>query len=116
MKRSPLKRTTGLARGGRLERRTRIKPVSKKRRAENRERKANAIEAFGEMPRCARPGCPRLADAPHEIKTRSRGGSITDMSNCVPLCNPCNGEIGSEAAWAYELGLLKHSWDKDGGE
>ena len=31
----------------------------------------------------------------------------------VPLCRPCHDELGEEPPWAYDLGLLKHSWDAD---
>jgi hypothetical protein len=96
-----------------LQRGTRIRPVSKKRAAKNRERRAmrNRRWPAGERPRCARPGCPRLADDLHEILTRARGGSITDEANTVPLCRQDNDELTLEPAWGYELGLLRHSWD-----
>jgi hypothetical protein len=109
----PLTRGIGLATTTPLGRHTRINPVSDKRRAENRERRAMKERRWpdGERPRCARPGCPRLADDLHEILTRARGGSITDEANTVPLCRQDNDELTLEPAWGYELGLLRHSWD-----
>jgi 5-methylcytosine-specific restriction endonuclease McrA len=99
----------------------RLKPVSDKRRAENRERRAMKERRWpnGERPHCARPGCPRLADDLHEILTRARGGSITDEANCIPLCRPDHDAITfrpeSELDWAYSLGLLRHSWHTETG-
>lgn len=54
--------------------------------------------------------CGRWADDGHEPLTRGRGGSITDPDNIEPPCRYCHDAIGLEPAWAYELGLLKHSW------
>lgn len=59
-------------------------------------------------------GCTRWADALHEPLTRARGGSIVDEANTVPVCNPCNSWLSarpeSELGWAYDAGLLIHSW------
>jgi hypothetical protein len=90
-----------------------LKPASGKRLAENRERRAMKERRWpnGERPRCARPGCPRLADDLHEILTRARGGSITDEANTAPLCRQDNDELTLEPDWGYDLGLLRHSWD-----
>jgi hypothetical protein len=92
-----------------------LKAVSAKRAAENRERRAMVGRLYPERPHCARPSCPRMADDLHEPLTRARGGSITDEANQVPLCRPCHDEITfrpeSELQWAYDAGLLVHSWD-----
>lgn len=70
---------------------------------------------YPERPQCARPGCPHLADDLHEPLTRARGGSITDPGNQLPLCRRCHDEVTfrpeSELGWAYDAGLLVHSWD-----
>lgn len=109
---APLMRSAGLAR------RTSVRRVSAKRAAENRKRRAMIDALYPERPRCARPGCGRLADDIHEPLTRGRGGSITDPENAVPLCRACHDEITfrpeSELGWAYEAGLLRHSWDASG--
>lgn len=133
----PMKRTAGLAQGAHLPRRTRLAPVSAKRQAENRERRAMVAALWPERPLCVvyalsqdHPGlvpdqvlgrCERWADDVHEPLTRARGGSITDPGNAVPPCRPCHDEVTfrpeSELGWAYELGLLAHSWDAlQGGE
>ncbi|MER6809933.1 hypothetical protein ABT299_11690 [Spirillospora sp. NPDC000708] len=97
------------------------RPASKpKRRLRPRSRKAEAayrvrrpmLKALTDMhPYCVRPGCNRFAADGHEPLTRARGGSITDPDNVVLLCRPCHDELGTEPAWAYDLGLLRHSWD-----
>lgn len=107
-------------------RRTPVKPVSAKRQRENRQRRAMADQRWPDrregtvMCGCGRPECNRRADDLHEIKSRARGGSITDETNCVPLARECHDEITfkpeSELGWAYDLGLLRHSWTPDGGD
>lgn len=108
----PLQRRTELARGSGPARRTPLARVSKKRAAENRERRKVVDVLFPETPSCVVPGCPRFADDVHEPLMRSRGGSITDPENMQPLCRPHHDEItDTQPAWAYALGLLHHTWD-----
>lgn len=110
-----MNRRTRLARTRRLQARTPLKPVSDKQQRKNRERRAMAGRLYPERPRCGRPGCRRMADDLHEPLTRARGGSIVDPANQVPLCRPCHDEVTfrpeSELGWAYDCGLLRHSWD-----
>ncbi len=117
----PPQRKTELKRGKRLERGSAelkrsgpLRPVSKKRQRENRERRAMVNERWpgGVRPRCIVPWCTNLADDLHEPLTRARGGSITDPDNTVPVCRRCHDEIGAEPAWAYRLVLLVRSTDK----
>lgn len=49
----------------------------------------------------------------HEIKSRGRGGSITDESNCLVVCRTCHSRITENPAEAEYLGLLISSWSKD---
>ena len=99
-----------------LQRRTPLRQVSRKRARENRQRKADANAEHGpERPLCAWPSdSPHWADAWHEPLTRARGGSITDPANRMPMCNLHNGMLssltGPQLVWAYEAGLLIHSW------
>jgi hypothetical protein len=97
-----------------------IRPVSAKRRAENRERRAMvAALTGGERPLCAAwvalqpEWCTQWADDAHEPLSRARGGSITDPENCALLCRACHDVITfrpeSETEWAFRLGLIKHS-------
>lgn len=130
---SSLSRSQGLSRGHlavvapvvpfQQRRRTPIRPVSGKRRAENRQRRAMVAELYGgERPLCAvwllrQPEwCTRWADDAHEPLSRARGGSITDPENSAPLCRACHTLITDEEPdWAYEAKLLIHSWDAPGG-
>jgi hypothetical protein len=129
-----LKRKTELNRGGPLRRTgfrraqnptattsapartTLIRSVSAKRAKQNRERRAMISRLWPERPQCGRPGCTRMADDVHEPLTRARGGSITDSANAVPLCRLCHDEVTfapeSQLGWAYEAGLLIHSWER----
>lgn len=107
-----LQRKTPLAGTGGLARVTPLRPMSSKRRKANKTRREVVHATFGDAPGCVVPGCPRLADDVHEPLTRGRGGSITDPTNMAPLCRPHHTEItDTEPAWAYEIGLLVHSWD-----
>jgi hypothetical protein len=131
-RKKPLARTVQLQRSGQRagtvplanhttpQRRAGIKPVSAKRAAENRQRRAMVDDLFkGERPLCAVPWCGQWADDLHEPLTRARGGSITDRENCIPLCRKHHDDITfrpeSELGWAYQLGLLVHSWDAPAG-
>jgi len=107
--RTPLARTRGLA------------AVSRKRAAENRERRAMADRLWPDrregtvMCGCGRPECHRRADDLHETLSRARsGGDITNPDLWVPLARECHDEITfkpeSELGWAYDCGLLIHSW------
>lgn len=115
-RRAPLQRGRQLQRGGQLGRggqRGRIKPVSAKQARVQRERRKLAGRFFPGEAVCAVPGCGRAADDLHEPLTRARGGDPTDLENVVPLCREHHDEITfKEPPWAYELGLLRHSWDK----
>ena len=94
-----------------LQRRTPLRQVSRKRAAQNRERRAMLRAKYPDITWCEVPWCPRLAADAHEPLTRARGGSITDPGNVVALCRPHHNEItDEEPAWAYEYGLLEHSW------
>ena len=61
------------------------------------------------------PPCQRcksaIATDVHEIKSRARGGSITDLTNLAVLCRPCHSWITTNPKQATEDGWLKHSWE-----
>lgn len=46
----------------------------------------------------------------HELKSRARGGSITDRTNCVALCHSCHRYITEHPAEAESEGWSKPSW------
>ena len=106
--------------------RSRLRPVSKKREAENVERKVLMEEKFGPRDgwRCSlfefigQEAFGRYCgDAKHhgavnghELLKRSRGGSIVDMKNVI-LCDCHNGWVEDHPGYAIALGLARHSWD-----
>jgi 5-methylcytosine-specific restriction endonuclease McrA len=99
--RTPLRKSQG--------RHARIKPVSDKRRAENRQRRKMADEVFGPAPECGirwDADCRGLADDLHELLSRARLGSITDPENCVPACRPCHSNLTGNPAEAERRGFL----------
>lgn len=49
----------------------------------------------------------------HEVVSRARGGSITDPANRLWLCRPCHEYVTSHPEIAQQLGLSKHSWERD---
>lgn len=96
--------------------RARLRPVSVKRRRENRERQAVIAALWPDgRPLCEWPGCVKLADDVHEKLSRARGGSISDRGNLAALCRSHHDYVTftpeSELEEAYRLGLLVHSWD-----
>lgn len=80
--------------------RTRIKPISDKRRRENKERRAVLHETYGDHPPCflcgplrahgIATGCNGWADDGDEFLRRSAGGSITDPTNVRPVGRRCH--------------------------
>lgn len=67
-------------------RRVPLNPVSGKRRAENRERTAALAPLRAAQPWCSRCGATGVALDAHELLSRARGGSITNLANIVLLC------------------------------
>lgn len=59
---------------------------------------------------CERCGL-RSPDDVHEIKSRARGGSITDPANLVAVCRLCHNWITTHPREAKEQGWLKSSWE-----
>lgn len=102
MKRTPLIRRTAMVRTGRLVR-TAIAPISTKRVKENRVRRRNLHDAYGDNPTCFIPGCGRPAVDGHELLSRARGGSITDPENVRPVCRECHTRITENPSWAEGL-------------
>lgn len=98
MKRSPLRR------------------VSKKRQAENRERRRVLHETYGTHPPCmlcgplrafgVETGCDGRATDGDEITRRSAGGSITDPVNVRPVGRACHEWLGANPKLAREWGLV----------
>ena len=113
--------------------RTRLNPISKKRRSLNAERRQILENAWGPRPwSCwlssksgmqvlsgstgqlhAEPIPPCYGEVnAHEIVKRSQGGSLVDPSNMVPLCNGHNGWVETaDRDLVWELGLVRSRWE-----
>lgn len=63
-----------------------------------------------ERPICERCHQQRSVDV-HEIKTRARGGSLTNESNLACLCRPCHSVITDNPKMAKDEGWVKNSWE-----
>lgn len=105
-RRTPLKRsTTPLKRTGKP------KPRSKKMAKTYRDERAPLVaRLLADSPSCQRCKSARATDV-HEMKTRARGGSITDLDNLALLCRPCHTWVGEHPAEARAQGWLLNSWD-----
>lgn len=95
-----------------------LRPMSKKRAKENRERRQILHDRYGQNPRCvgceplarlgvtsATTGCTGWASDGHEIVRRSRGGSITDPDNVLPLGRGCHDYVTLHDDVAVAAGL-----------
>ena len=106
MKRTPLRRTTGLSRST-----TPIRKRSRKLAKVYREQRVPLVRRLlAEMPRCeARFSliCTGRSTACHEKVTRARGGSITDEANIICVCHPCHDAIHRNIAEATRSGFLR---------
>ena len=119
----PSSREVGRQKVGTHMKRTRLSPVSAKRRKANAERKANLEQAFGPKPWSCRfrsfvpshSGWSSVLDTTcygpvdgHEILKRSRSRrdeNLTDPSGIVPLCQFHNGWVEDHGDLAELLGL-----------
>jgi 5-methylcytosine-specific restriction endonuclease McrA len=88
-----------------------IRPRSKKMESiYATQRRKIVADLLGSQPLCQR--CQReYASDVHELKSRARGGSITDLENLVVLCRVCHTWITQNPKLALEQGWLKNSWD-----
>ncbi len=121
MKRTELKRKTPLQARTPLKRsssglrqKTPLKPRSEKMARIYREERIPLVkELLATFPYCKARlvNCTGRSTDVHEIKSRGRGGSITDRANCVTLCRSCHSWITDHPKEGLEMGFLKHSWD-----
>jgi len=102
-------------RSGPPKRRTRLSPISAKRRGQTAERARVRAEVLArdEVCRASTLGlgpCARYGDrAPlevHEIVPRGRGGDWLDPDNCAALCPKHHDYVTDHPAEATDLGLL----------
>lgn len=116
-RRTPLKASAGLQRGGStLSRSTRVKARSPKREVDAVIRRSLVAALLTQRPMCeGRWACrgARAVDV-HERLKRSRGGKITDptQAHMVTLCRACHELTESEPAEATRRRLLLPSWHR----
>lgn len=124
MKRSPLKRRTALNRGTSQLKRSRLNPVSSKRKGEQTAR-ANVCAAVVERDGhcvgvelvpghvCGSPDPSRPPLEVHEVIPRSAwpAGYLVE-ANCLLVCQALHDWIGLHPADAAALGLHGWSWEK----
>ena len=88
-----------------------MKPRSEKMEKLYRTKRRNLVrKLLWERPICQRCLSDRSQDV-HELKSRARGGSITDLENLVTLCRACHTWVTTHPAEATAQGWLKHSWE-----
>lgn len=117
LRRTPLRRSAPLERSTGPARRTKLSPVSKKRKAETGARRATVAAVVARDGGCvaAFRGAPGACIGPltaHEVVKRSQGGSHLDPSNCVALCWGHNSWVEDHPAQARALGLVRSSWER----
>lgn len=90
--------------------RTRMKPVSEKRKAANERRAALRADHLRRNPYCRR--CvKRKAVHIHEPWLRSRGGPIDDERNFCGLCEGCHTWVHDNPREAQRRGFLVSKYD-----
>ena len=86
-----------------------IRPRSTKMEHLYATKRRNLVKKLlGDRPICQRCLSDRSHDI-HELKSRSRGGSITEIDNLVALCRPCHTWVTQNPKEAHEQGWLKQS-------
>ena len=95
-----------------------MRTVSLRRAAENRIRRA-LLPRDDTRCECQLEGCQGRATDLHEVKTRARGGSITDQSNAISVCRSCHCTItrlSGKSQWAIRHGWVAASWATESDE
>ena len=88
-----------------------IRPRSKKMEMLYATKRRNLVKRLlAERPICQRCLSDRSQDI-HELKSRARGGSITEVDNLVALCRSCHNWVTQNPKEAKEQGWLKNSWE-----
>ena len=95
--------------------RTRIKPMSKKRQALMVQRR-HFVKDFLEMfPNCQAQleGCTGKSVDVHERLNRSQGGKIVggEPTDYLALCRACHTWVTEHPKESYELGYSVHRWE-----
>lgn len=88
-----------------------VRPRSKKMETLYATKRRNLVKRLlAERPICQRCLSDRSQDI-HELKSRARGGSITEIENLVALCRKCHQFVTENPKIAKEQGWLKNSWE-----
>jgi 5-methylcytosine-specific restriction endonuclease McrA len=88
-----------------------IRPRSAKMEQLYATKRRNLVrKLLADRPLCQRCLSDRSQDV-HELKSRARGGSITDEENLVCLCRNCHRFVTENPKLAHEQGWLKQSWE-----
>ncbi len=69
-------------------------------------------KVLDDQPVCVRCFRARSTDV-HELKSRARGGSITEEANVVALCRGCHDFITQNPQWAEANGWSQNSWKRE---
>ena len=94
-------------------RRKALRGMSAKRRSQLRDRsdiRQVVLDRDENRCQCGLDDCTRHATDVHELKSRARGGSILDPTNCLSLCRSCHSFITQNPAWAEANGFALASW------
>lgn len=91
-----------------------LRPISAKRRAEGDLRRELRVEQLNREPYCEAnaEGCRHLASDVHEIVRRSqRPGAHLEPALFVSLCRPCHAWVTTHPVWAMHHGYALHQWE-----
>lgn len=105
-----MRRKTPLTPAIPLNRQKPLRSMSSKRAKQQRDRVKALKSIDADQQVCQRCGVERATDA-HEVRTRARGGSITDLSNIRLLCRVCHDFLTRSPRQAEAEGFVIHSWD-----
>lgn len=95
-----------MKRGQPLTRRTRIKPMSDKRRAQVGPRQDVVAAVLAAHPFCQARGCRKRSTDCHEPGKRSQGADILDPEQCLALCRDHHRWAHLNPTAAVAAGLL----------
>lgn len=86
--------------------RTPLRPVSKRRAAQNRTRSRLRAEMVGKPCEAQIEGCAYTGTEHHEPGKRSQGADPTDPAQMIWVCRPCHSHIHENVAESVRNGWL----------
>lgn len=92
------------AQKGLKRKRAAIRPVSEKRKAQNKRYLKLRLEFLRDHQMCQAPNCQNFSTEVHHINSRS-GEMLLDFTQCVALCGICHRMVHDNPLWAKEHGL-----------